>query len=126
MSVVQSFFQSVRSRLARSRSRVLVSTISAFSSSRDRLFWFGRFRTYVHLEADLFIRTHGSLAYRYARDHVRLGQRRKRKRDETLYAAVAEEIDKRGTSSRRAACAAGAVCLPDWLPALNGALAILA
>jgi hypothetical protein len=101
-------------------------TVSASARPRDRLLWFGRFHAYVQREADLFIRTHGPLAYRYARDHVRLGQRRKRARDETLYAAVAEEISKRSTSTRRAACAAGAVCLPDWLPVLNGALAILA
>jgi hypothetical protein len=89
------------------------------------MLWFGTFGRAAQREADLFIRTHGSHAYRYALDHVRMGQRRRRTRDERLYAAVAEEIARRAKSNRRAACAAGAVFLPDWLTALNGAFAIV-
>ena len=98
-----------------------IRQVQSFSAAR----WFGGFGKAVQREAELLIRTHGSLAHRYACDHVRLGQRRKRERDATLYAAVAEEISKRNKSRRRAACAAGAMFLPDWLPALNGAFAIL-
>jgi hypothetical protein len=115
--------QSLRSGLTRWRARLSAVALPARSFSAKR--WFGGFRGAVLREADLFIRTHGALAHRYARDHVRLGQRRNRVRDERLYAAVAEEIARRSTSSRKSACVAGAMILPDWLPALNGAFAIL-
>jgi hypothetical protein len=94
--------------------------------SPDRLFWFGTFRSQVRREADLFISSHGALAYRYARDHVRLAEMRRRKRDVALYSAVTEEIGARSTPARPIACTATAMWLPDWLPALNGAIASLA
>lgn len=107
---MQSFFSNVRSRIVR--------TLASLG--------FVTFNRYVQREADLFIRTHGAMAHRYALDHVRWGQRRNRKSDTKLYAAVADEIAARKISTRRAACAAGAMWLPDWLPVVNGALAVLA
>ncbi|HWV53852.1 hypothetical protein [Pseudorhodoplanes sp.] len=90
------------------------------------LLWLSGFNRHVQREADLLIGRYGALAYRYALDHVRLGQLRKRKRDEKLYAAVAEEIAARKSSRRGAVCAAAAMWLPDWLPVLNGTLAAFA
>lgn len=87
--------------------------------------WFGSFPRTVQREADLFVRTHGSLAYRYARDHVRFGQRRNRVRDARLYSAVAEEIARRNASGRKSACVAGAMFLPDWLSPLSGTFVLL-
>jgi hypothetical protein len=89
--------------------------------------WFGTFRRQVHGEADLFIGRYGALADRYSRDHVRLATKRRRRRDVVLYTAVTEEIAaRRMRAGQPVAVAAGAVWLPDWVPAINGALAILA
>ena len=92
----------------------------------DTLFWFGTFRSQVRREADLLINSHGALAYRYARDHVRLAELRRRRRDVTLYKAVTAEIAARSPQVPPTACAFGAAWLPDWLPAVNATIAILA
>jgi len=118
---LRAFSQSVRSPLVRGLARISAMPFR----SRNSLYWFGTFRRQVRREADLFIGTHGALAYRYARDHVRLAEMRRRKHDVTLYTAVTEEIAARSMPGRPVACAAGAMWLPDWLPVLNGAVAIL-
>ena len=92
----------------------------------DRFFWFGTFSSQVRREADLLINSHGPLAYRYARDHVRLAELRRRRRDVTLYKAVASEIAARSPQLPPTACGFGAAWLPDWLPPVHATVALLA
>lgn len=120
MSVTVSVYRKFRASIVAASARLVT-----LLKPQDLPYRFGSFHLYVQREADLFIRSHGPMAHRYACDHVRRAEQRCRKHDVRLYTAVADEIAARKHTTRRVACAAGAIWLPDWLPVVNGMFAIL-